>query len=232
MNLRCLVPNGITLSSMAAGVISIALSWNNEPLEAAWWILYGTLLDRMDGTVARALKATSSLGAAMDSFSDFVTFGLAPAFLAFAISGGGLHPLLLAPMMVYIMGCALRLARFGLAPEKRLFDGVPSTMAGGVFAVAMIVAIRHPTPAQGVWIPILLLVFGIAMNLPFLRYNKVGGGNSRFLRFLLLGLVAFGALQVLLRVLPELLLGITATMMVLGPLLTAWDQRGAKSSQE
>lgn len=225
MSMRSIVPNTITLSSMATGVVSIALSWSGSPLEASWWILYGTILDRMDGSVARALKATSPLGAELDSFSDFVTFGLAPAFLAFSICGGGLEVLLLGPMILYIVGCALRLARFGLAPEKKLFEGVPSTMSGGVFAVVAIVALKHQLPAQEIWIPILLLLLGVAMNLPFIHYNKVGGGRSRFLKLLLIGLVGLCALLALTRLLPELLLAITATTMLLGPVLTAWDQR-------
>jgi CDP-diacylglycerol--serine O-phosphatidyltransferase len=222
---RPLVPNAITLLSMACGVISICLSFTGEPLEAGWWILYATLLDRMDGMVARALKATSPLGAALDSFSDFAAFGLAPAFLAFAVCGGAFDLPVVVPMIIYIAGCALRLARFGLAPEKKLFEGVASTMAGGVFAVAMIVALTHRLPQVPQVAPVLLVLFGVAMNVPWLRYNKVGGGNSKVARYTLLGLAAFCMALILVRALPEVLLAITATLMVLGPAITAWDQR-------
>lgn len=222
---RPLVPNAITLLSMACGVISIGRSFTGEPLEAGWWILYATLFDRMDGMVARALKATSPLGAALDSFSDFTAFGLAPAFLAFAVCGGAFDPLVIAPMVVHVAGCAIRLARFGLAPEKKLFEGVPSTMAGGVFAVAMIVALTHKVPHLHVATLVVLVLFGVAMNVPWLRYNKVGAGNTAVARHTLIVLSVICMALILVRALPEVLLAITATLMVVGPAVTAWDQR-------
>ena len=233
MNLRPLIPNAITLSSMACGVVSIVHSWTGDPLEAGWWILYATLLDRMDGMTARALKATSALGASLDSFADFVAFGIAPAFLAFAACGGAFDLRVVAPMIVYIMACALRLARFGLAPDKKLFEGTPSTMSGGVFAVAMIVGLTHRLPQLPLVAPVMLVLFGAAMNATPLRYGKVGSGHSPGARYTLLGLVAICTVLILVRALPEVLLAITGTLMVLGPLITVWDQRaGNKGSAQ
>jgi CDP-diacylglycerol---serine O-phosphatidyltransferase len=223
-----LIPNTITLLSMACGVVSICHSWTGNPPEAGWWILYATLLDRLDGMVARALKATSPLGAALDSFSDFVAFGLAPAFMAFAVCGGAFDLAVIVPMIVYVAGCAIRLARFGLAPEKKLFEGVPSTMAGGIFAVAMIVALAHKVLELRPATSVLLVLFGVAMNVPWLRYNKVGAGNTPIARYTLVGLSVLCMALIFARALPEVLLGITGTLMVVGPVVTAWDQRARR----
>ena len=68
--LRYLAPNLITLSSMIFGLVSLWSSHNGDPALAAWMIIYAVLTDRIDGLVARALKATSELGMQLDSFAD------------------------------------------------------------------------------------------------------------------------------------------------------------------
>src|ERR1041385_7290291 len=85
---RYLAPNLITLSSMIFGLVSLwSAHTGNFPL-AAWMIIYAVLTDRLDGLVARALKATSELGMQLDSFADFLNFGVAPAFLVLAYLSG------------------------------------------------------------------------------------------------------------------------------------------------
>src|SRR5215467_3117318 len=79
--LRYLAPNLITLSSMIFGLVALWSSHNGDPSLAAWMIIYAVLTDRLDGLVARAMKATSELGMQLDSFADFLNFGVAPAYL-------------------------------------------------------------------------------------------------------------------------------------------------------
>src|SRR4051812_1624537 len=79
--LRYLAPNLITLSSMIFGLVSLWSAHNGNFALAAWLIIYAVLCDRIDGLVARALKATSELGMQLDSFADFLNFGVAPAYL-------------------------------------------------------------------------------------------------------------------------------------------------------
>src|SRR5881394_2934295 len=79
--LRYLAPNLITLSSMIFGLVSLWSSANHHPSLAAWMIIYAVLTDRLDGLVARAVKGTSELGMQLDSFADFLNFGVAPAYL-------------------------------------------------------------------------------------------------------------------------------------------------------
>ncbi len=225
--MKALAPNAVTALAMTCGVVAIAVAMQGDPLEASWWILYATLLDRLDGALARGLGVSGPFGAQFDSFADFVSFGIAPAFLFLSAVGGELDPLLLLPMLAYILGCAVRLVRFGLAPGRKVFEGLPSTMAGGVYAVAMNVALRHGLSGQPLLLifSALLVAFGVAMVLPWLRYGKIGGGNTRFLRRSLVGVFFLCAALIITRRLPELVLGITAFLMVSGPFLTPWDQR-------
>src|SRR6478735_8800104 len=86
--LRYMAPNIITLSSMVFGLVSLYSAHNGNAPLAAWMIIYAVLTDRLDGLVARALKATSELGMQLDSFADMLNFGIAPAFLVLMYVGG------------------------------------------------------------------------------------------------------------------------------------------------
>ena len=78
---RYLVPNMITMSSIVFGMFSLWESHRGNFDAAGWWIIYAVLFDRLDGLSARLLRATSELGIHLDSFADFLGFGVAPAFL-------------------------------------------------------------------------------------------------------------------------------------------------------
>ena len=72
---RYIVPNGFTALSMLFGFASIAASAEGSYVIAAWMIVWGVLLDKLDGTAARLLDACSDFGMEFDSFADFVVFG-------------------------------------------------------------------------------------------------------------------------------------------------------------
>ena len=79
--LKYLIPNSCTAFSLVLGLASIVNSMHGNLEMAAWMILWGVLLDKLDGTFARLLNASSPFGAQLDSFADFVSFGMAPAAL-------------------------------------------------------------------------------------------------------------------------------------------------------
>lgn len=152
--LRYVVPNAVTCTSVVFGLASIRLSFmaSSAPefQRAAWYILYAVLLDKVDGAVARKLRASSEFGVQLDSFSDFVTFGLAPAALItslvpWALPGawadGSNHSLLLGLGALYAVAAALRLAKFNITTatnDPRFFLGLPSTSSGGILASAFL----------------------------------------------------------------------------------------------
>jgi CDP-diacylglycerol---serine O-phosphatidyltransferase len=154
--LRYLAPNLITLSSMIFGLVSLRSAATNDPALAAWMIIYAVLTDRLDGLVARAVKGTSELGMQLDSFADFLNFGVAPAYLVLSYLGG--RPdlpfqdgpgktLLWIACGGYMLCAVFRLARYNILSDDqiptKIFFGVPTTLAGGMLAIWMLLLLKY-----------------------------------------------------------------------------------------
>jgi CDP-diacylglycerol--serine O-phosphatidyltransferase len=147
--LRALVPNLVTSLAACAGITAISLSSEGRFKEALVALLIACVCDGMDGRIARLLKASSKLGAELDSLADFVNFGVAPAmFMYFWLTGGPLHAGCDPRVVRAVLGCSLfyamcdcfRLARFNTMLEqdplpywKHFFTGVPAP--GGCWMV-------------------------------------------------------------------------------------------------
>jgi CDP-diacylglycerol--serine O-phosphatidyltransferase len=153
---RYLAPNLITLSSMIFGLVSLWSAHNGDYPLAGWLIIYAVLTDRIDGLVARALKATSELGMQLDSFADFLNFGVAPAFLVLTYlshrpdlpyQAGTAHYLLFAACGAYMLCAVFRLARYNVLSDDgvptKIFFGFPTTLAGGTMVIWMLVLLKY-----------------------------------------------------------------------------------------
>ena len=187
--LRYLAPNLITLSSMIFGLVSLWSSYNgNYPL-AAWMIVYAVLTDRLDGLVARAVKGTSELGMQLDSFADFLNFGIAPAFLVLTyLSGrpdlpyhdrGAAHTLLFVVCGGYMLCAVFRLARYNILSDDqvptKIFFGFPTTLSGGMVAGWILVFLKydpHTSPGFGG-----AKLFGDAFQTPPANRGTVQAGS-------------------------------------------------------
>lgn len=130
-----LLPHLLTTGNLAAGFYSITLSASGNLDRAALAIVFAGICDALDGRVARMAGATSRFGAEYDSIADTVSFGVAPALLAF--SAGALQELgwtgwVLA--FIYTACAALRLTRFNVQPARYTgrFEGLPSPPAAGM----------------------------------------------------------------------------------------------------
>lgn len=138
--LKYLIPNGFTASSMAIGVASAYLSTQGEFNLAAWMITWGVLLDKLDGSAARLFNASSEFGVQFDSFADFVIFGIAPASLFYHWLGAskGAYPILSAVVAcLYVVFTATRLALFNISSppgSDRYFFGLPTTLSGATLS--------------------------------------------------------------------------------------------------
>lgn len=231
-NLRYLVPNGLTAAALSCGVIAMAMAMRGEVLEATWWVLYATVFDRLDGATARRLDAQSAFGTQFDSFADFVSFGLAPAFLYLQASGVTVEWWQILLALVYVLACAGRLSRFNVAEKEKLFNGVPSTMSGGVYILVLHLALKYGLPAEvlTLGLGVLLAVFGVSMNLPWLRYQKLGTEPSRLGRWTLGTLVLISIGLIAVRSLPEVVLFISGGAMIAGPVLSAVGRHGPRSA--
>lgn len=138
---KYLIPNAFTALSLILGLGSVLMAVEGNYDLAAWMILWGTLLDKLDGTAARLFKATSNFGVQFDSFADFVSFGIAPAALVYyrLVATGqweaGYRVVLLAACGAYVVALAIRLSRFNIsACDQKFFQGVPGTLMGAVVA--------------------------------------------------------------------------------------------------
>ena len=129
---RSIIPNLFTAMNMFAGFLSILNSSQGEYHNAAWLIIIAAIFDALDGAVARLTKSSSELGVELDSLSDIVSFGAAPAVLLYKshLYSYDTVGILLAALLLLAGG--FRLARFNVQLvgfEKAFFKGLPIPIA-------------------------------------------------------------------------------------------------------
>lgn len=131
-----MIPSIFTLANLLFGFIALVLILDRKFNLAAGMILLSVLMDSMDGKVARKLSVSSDFGKELDSLSDLVSFGVAPAILvysAFLRTTIGNWGIFLAA--IFALCGAIRLARFNVLNISTYFVGVPITFAGGFMAL-------------------------------------------------------------------------------------------------
>jgi len=132
MSVNKYIPSFLTSLNLATGFIAILL---NDPFYSPLLIFLGSFLDVFDGAIARKLNATSSFGAELDSLSDIVTFGIAPAYLYYNHVLNNYDPILsIAAVSVLAIFGSLRLAKFNIDTEQKSnFKGMPIPSVGLFF---------------------------------------------------------------------------------------------------
>ncbi|MFO7936615.1 MAG: phosphatidylcholine/phosphatidylserine synthase [Kiritimatiellia bacterium] len=179
---RMMIPNLVTLMAAASGITSIRYSSQCNWEFAVFAIFIACVLDGLDGRVARMLRATSRMGAELDSLADFVNFGVAPAILVYfwimeVIPGNSsiyqYRGIFWATALFYAMCNAFRLARFNIMTDegqrqpywKHFFLGLPSPGGAGLVLTPAIWQIY--TGADGLQNPWIgcsaLMICGILM---------------------------------------------------------------------
>lgn len=131
-NYRPIFPNIFTFGNIFCGFLSIISAAEGEPTNAAWFILLAGFLDTLDGKVARLSGGVTEVGKELDSLADFISFGVAPAFLIYSFKLNALGKWGWIIGMVYITAAGYRLARFNLlaaSEEKKKFVGLPVPVA-------------------------------------------------------------------------------------------------------
>ena len=133
-----ILPSLFTLGNMFCGYICIVYAMRGDYETAAPFLGIAFVLDALDGRIARLTGSESAFGVEFDSLADVISFGLAPAVLAYAWGLSPLGRLGLAAGFLYVSAAAMRLARFniqtGTGLDKRYFVGMPSPPAAGVVA--------------------------------------------------------------------------------------------------
>lgn len=188
LSIHKMIPNMITLTAMAAGMTAIRFAIMERWEAAVTAIVVAAFMDAFDGAAARLLKAQSKLGAELDSFSDFLCFGIAPALVVFLWT---LHswPKWGWPVaLIFAMSVALRLSRFNIAsdekdpddPLSKYFTGVPSPIGAGLCILPMIVSFQADADVQqyithpkfvGIWC--LVLAGMMVSNIPTFSSKQI-----------------------------------------------------------
>ena len=175
-----LLPNVLTVVALCTGLTALRFGIDGRWTGAMILVLCAAFLDGIDGTVARLLKASSDFGAQLDSFSDFVSFGVAPATLLYLWNLHEAGAMGWVASLLLCVATALRLARFNvknsiaasaeeIQQKKMFFEGVPSP-AGAILALLpMILSFQmdtvedggFPSFLVGLWV---LLVAGLMVS--------------------------------------------------------------------
>jgi CDP-diacylglycerol--serine O-phosphatidyltransferase len=143
-SLNRMIPNILTLLALCAGMTAIRLALAGKFEAAVTAIIIAGILDGIDGRIARLLKGISSFGAELDSLSDFVSFGVAPAVLLYIWTMSAMQSVGWVLVLLFAVCCGLRLARFNtqigadLPPYAyNFFTGVPAPAGAGLVLVPM-----------------------------------------------------------------------------------------------
>lgn len=171
------IPNLFTIGNLSLGVIAIILAFNNETNSsntAALLIIIAMLLDGLDGRVARALNAQSEFGKELDSLSDVISFGVAPAFIMYQAAFQGISPALAWIVTAIFPICgALRLARFNVIDGiPGYFIGLPIPAAGGVLATLAL--FQNELHYSLLLISTVALSFLMVSNMKYPNFKKLG----------------------------------------------------------
>ena len=200
-NARVILPNMLTLIGVCIGLSSIRFALDGKFEFAIIAIMFAALIDGLDGRIARLIKGTSKVGKELDSLTDMISFGVAPAFIMYFWKLNTLGRFGWLLCLIYVICVALRLARFnvntGQAPSWRdnFFEGVPSP-AGGILVLTPLIFSLTSFDLININYDIVVPVFFIATSLlliskfPSYSFKKIVIQRKATI-FLLFGIVLF-----------------------------------------
>ncbi len=182
-----LLPNAFTTANLFAGFYAVVQAMNGRFEMAAIAIFLAMVFDGMDGRVARLTNTQSAFGEQYDSLSDMTSFGIAPALVIYEWSLHDLGRWGWLAAFIYVVGAALRLARFNTnigIVDKRFFQGLPSPAAAALVAGFLWLAVDNKLSLHNetiAWLSFAVTVYaGIAMvtNAPFYSGKSFALGHS------------------------------------------------------
>jgi CDP-diacylglycerol--serine O-phosphatidyltransferase len=200
------LPNMITLAALFGGFYAIVMAMNGRFENAVIGVFCAMVLDSLDGRVARMTGTQSAFGEQMDSLSDMVSFGAAPALIIYEWALKGMGKLGWVAAFVYCASAALRLARFNTnigVVDKRYFQGLPSPAAAAL--VTGFIWVMDDAGFKGVlkidwlaWSAIAVTLYaGLTMvtNVPFYSFKTVSHRKSVPFVFIVLIALAIAAVN-------------------------------------
>jgi CDP-diacylglycerol--serine O-phosphatidyltransferase len=206
---RMILPNAITLIGVCIGLSSIKFALDGKFSLAVIAILFASLMDALDGRIARLIKGTSKMGKELDSLGDVISFGVAPAFIMYFWNLQYQDRLGWFVCLIYVVCVALRLARFNVSSNEEptwrddFFEGVPSPAGGIIVLMPLIISFSGFGEFffkinYDVVVPVFFITVSILLisTIPTYSFKRIVIPRS-MTKFLLFGMVLFfGALLV------------------------------------
>jgi len=178
-----ILPNLFTLAALFGGFYAIVMAMNGRYVLSCYGVFCAMVLDSLDGRVARMTNTQSAFGAEMDSLSDMVSFGAAPALIVYEWALKDLGTLGWIGAFIYCAGAGIRLARFNAnitVVDKRYFQGLPSPSGAAVMTgLVWVLSDFGFDPDESGWLRAVawaVAVFaGVTMvsNVPFWSFKEV-----------------------------------------------------------
>ena len=198
---RMILPNTLTLIGVCIGLSSIKFALDAKYELSIIAIIFAALIDGLDGRIARLIKATSKVGKELDSLTDVISFGVAPAFIMYFWSLNNLGKIGWLICLIYVVCVALRLARFNVNSNEEpswkdnIFQGVPSPSGGILVLMPLIYSLGGLELFNinyELLVPILFITisFLLISKFPTYSFKKIIVPRSMTI-FLLFGIVLF-----------------------------------------
>ena len=202
---RVILPNMFTLVGVCIGLSSIKFAFDEKFTLSIIAIIVAAIIDGLDGRIARLIQGTSKVGKELDSLTDVISFGVAPAFIMYFWKLNELGRVGWLICLIYVVCVALRLARFnvnsGQEPswKDNFFEGVPSP-AGGVLVLMPLIYSLSDIQILNInynfFVPILFISISILLISKFPTYalKKISVPRSMTIFLLLAVVLYFGLL--------------------------------------
>jgi CDP-diacylglycerol--serine O-phosphatidyltransferase len=231
-----ILPNLFTLAALFGGFYAIVMAMNGRFENAVIGVFCAMVLDSLDGRIARLTNTQSAFGEQMDSLSDMVSFGAAPALIVYEWALKGMGKLGWLVAFVYCASAALRLARFNTnigVIDKRYFQGLPSPAAAAL--LSGFIWVMDDAGFKGVssigwlaWTAVAVTLYaGLTMvtNVPFFSFKDIG--RKRSVPFIVIVLIVLAIAAVNLHP-PLVLFGLFCAYGLSGYMVYAWRKLKGK----
>ena len=204
---RIILPNILTLVGVCIGLTSIKFAFDAKYELAVISVIVASVIDGLDGRIARLIKGTSKVGKELDSLTDVISFGVAPAFIMFFWSLSEIGRLGWLISLIYVICVALRLARFNISSggepswKDNFFEGIPSP-AGGILVLMPLIysfsELQFFIPNYQIIVPVLFITISILLisKIPTYSLKKIVVPRSTTIFLIFVVILYFGLLLV------------------------------------
>ena len=198
---RVILPNIMTLIGVCIGLTSIKFAFDGKFELSIIAVIIAAIIDGLDGRIARLIKGTSKVGKELDSLTDVISFGVAPAFIMYFWTLSEIGRVGWLVSLIYVVCVALRLARFNVSSngesswKDNFFEGVPSPAGGILVLMPLILSIsefKFLNINNQFIVPIMFIIISILLisKVPTYSFKRIAVPRSASI-FLLFGVILY-----------------------------------------